>query len=54
MEVGEGVRAVRQEVVEGGRVVDAHHSVLISDSYVDYMMTLYRLRRPSGCPPDYT
>jgi hypothetical protein len=30
------------------------HSVQISDGYVDNMMTLYRLRRPSGRPPDYT
>jgi hypothetical protein len=28
------------------------HSVQISDSYVDYMMTLYRLRRRNGRPPD--
>jgi len=28
------------------------HSVQISDGYVDNMMTLYRLRRPSGRPPD--
>jgi len=30
------------------------HSVQISDGYVDNMMTLYRLRRPSGRPPDDT
>jgi hypothetical protein len=30
------------------------HSVQISDGYVDNMMTLYRLRRPSRRPPDYT
>ena len=32
----------------------SHHSVRISDRYVDNTMTLYRLRRPSGRPPDYT
>jgi hypothetical protein len=31
----------------------AHHSVLISDRYVDNTMTLCRLRRRSGRPPDY-
>jgi hypothetical protein len=30
------------------------HSVRISDGYVDNMMTLYRLRRPSGHPLDDT
>ena len=30
------------------------HSVQISDGYVDNMMTLYCLRRPSGRPPDDT
>ena len=30
------------------------HSVQISDGCVDNMMTLYRLRCPSGCPPDDT
>jgi Retrotransposon gag protein len=30
------------------------NSVQISDGYVDNMMTLYRLRRPSGRPPDDT
>ena len=30
------------------------HSVQISNGYVDNMMTLYRLRRPSRRPPDYT
>jgi len=30
------------------------HSVQISDGYVDNMMTLYRLRRPSKRPLDYT
>ena len=30
----------------------SHHSVRISVRYVDNMMTLYRLRRPSGRPPD--
>jgi hypothetical protein len=30
------------------------HSVQISDGYVDNMMTLYRLRHPSGRPPDDT
>ena len=30
-----------------------HHSVLIYDSNMDNMMTLCRLRRPSGRPPDY-
>ena len=29
-------------------------SVQICDRYADNTMTLYRLRRPSGCPPDYT
>jgi hypothetical protein len=28
------------------------HSVQISDSYVDYMMTLYRLRHQNGRPPN--
>jgi hypothetical protein len=31
-----------------------HHSVQISVRYVDNMMTLYCLRRPSGRPPDDT
>jgi hypothetical protein len=31
----------------------SHHSVLISDSYVDNTMTLYRLRRWNGRPPYY-
>jgi hypothetical protein len=31
-----------------------HHSVRIYVRYVDNMMTLYRLRRPSGCPLDDT
>jgi hypothetical protein len=35
------------------RVDPAHHSVLISDSYVDNMMTLYCLRRQNGRPPNY-
>ena len=30
------------------------HSVQIFDSNVDNTMTLCCLRRPSGCPPDYT
>ena len=34
--------------------VSQGHSVQISDGYVDNMMTLYRLRCPSGRPPDYT
>ena len=29
-------------------------SVQICDRYADNTMTLYRLRSPSGCPPDYT
>ena len=29
-------------------------SVQICDRYADNTMTLYHLRRPSGCPPDYT
>ena len=33
---------------------EAHHSVPIPDRYVDNTMTLYRLRRPSGRPPDNT
>jgi hypothetical protein len=32
----------------------AYHSVQISDRYVDNMMTLYRLRCPSGCLLYYT
>ena len=32
----------------------SHHSVLISDSNVDNIVTLYRLRRASGCPADDT
>jgi hypothetical protein len=32
----------------------SHHSVPIYDRYVDNVMTLYRLRRRSGHPPDYT
>ena len=42
---------------EAGAVTDhhfAHHSVLIYISCVDYIVTLYCLRRPSRCPPDYT
>ena len=31
-----------------------HHSVQIHDRYVDNIMTLYRLRRASGRPPDCT
>ena len=31
-----------------------HHSVQIHINCVDYIVTLYRLRRPSGRPPDYT
>jgi hypothetical protein len=30
------------------------HSVQIPDSYVDYTMTIYCLRRPSGCLVDDT
>ena len=30
------------------------HLVQIYDRYVDNIMTLYRLRRPSGRPPDCT
>ena len=33
---------------------DGGHSVQISDSNVDNTMTLCHLRRPSGCPLDYT
>jgi len=33
---------------------EAHHSVRISDSNMDNIMTLYRLRRASGRPPDCT
>ena len=33
---------------------NAHHSVQISIRYVDNMMTLYRLRHPSGRLPDDT
>ena len=36
---------------EGGT---SHHSVRISVRYVDNMMTLYCLRRPSGRLPDDT
>jgi hypothetical protein len=36
------------------REEEGGHSVQISDGYVDNMMTLYRLRRPSGRPPDDT
>ena len=36
-------------------IVDlAHHSVRIYDSNVDNIETLYRLRRVSGRPADYT
>jgi hypothetical protein len=39
----------------GGYVMDIpHHSVRISDSNMDNIMTLYRLRRASGRPPDCT
>ena len=31
-----------------------HHSVQISIRYADNIVTLYRLRRPSGRPADYT
>ena len=31
-----------------------HHSVQISLRYADNIVTLYRLRRPSGRPADYT
>ena len=33
---------------------DSHHSVQISIRYADNIVTLYRLRRPSGRPADYT
>jgi hypothetical protein len=39
------------EVGGGG---GSHHSVQISDSNIDNMKTLYRLRRLSGRPLDYT
>ena len=32
----------------------AHHSVRISDSNVDNIVTLYRLKCASGCPADCT
>jgi len=35
-------------------IVFTHHSVRIYVRYVDNTMTLCRLRRPSGRPPDYT
>ncbi len=37
-----------------GDMAGAHHSVRIYDSNVDNIETLYRLRRVSGRPADYT
>ena len=41
-------------VERAGQACLPHHSVRIYVRYVDNTMTLCRLRRPSGRPPDYT
>jgi hypothetical protein len=51
------IRIIKRKIgydTEDDDIHDRGHSVQISDGYVDNMMTLYRLRRPSGRPPDDT